>query len=663
MAFALQLSRFFSRAGTPARIAVDNPEQTARQAAQQLEPDVADAQQALVEFGRCSSDEFTQIAEGLSALHGRLGDVRTQAIDLDNILQENDGDRALTSAFDLFRKSIDLAHASIGIALSQEEQMELMEEKLLQNRNRFAKNSLMFRVLVMNIRAEAARIPTSDRSVFVAVAGEMDSMERQMSASVETAFAKLESIVREATLGRAQLQSLKENLQNNARRSITLLRTELDTVKNGLAPCLQGSKEITRLLATARTQTGALITSLQYQDIVSQQLAHVGQGFADIATDLSPDDSASAPDLSYLHHAARVQKNHLGVSRRAIQDASDRIGGASRALLETGTALVTCFTTMERTADAVFRESQVSQKFKTETDTLVSISGQSEITSDRIAQLLDRIEECVRVFSTEIRHHELEVQLVALNAQIAAARMPDARALNKLAEETAQLSHNAADLTRMMREQLSEALTHLNGMRKEADEVKTTIGREKSELAGGSIVVSAKLARLNDRIHRSSGEASRQFDVAYRQVSELLRALQFPQLIATSFDPAEALCENLLAATADFAHGPISEAGAQRIAVHESRYTMKEEREAHSAAIAVTAPAAVAPAAAITAIELFDDEPAPVAAPAITRTVSSALKPEPAGTTAAPAPAAAAAPALATVSAASDDLGAGVELF
>lgn len=662
MLIRFHLPRFILRWRERTTSVADEPQPTdALQAVNQFAPEVAAAQEALVEFGRCSSDEFTQIAEDVSALHSRLGEVRTKAEQLDAILQETDEDRALTSAFELFKRSVDLAHASIGIALSQEEQMELMEERLLQNRNRFAKNSLMFRVLVMNIRAEAARIPSTDRAVFVAVAGEMDAMERQMSATVETAFTKLETIVREAVTGRILLQNLKETLHDNAQRSIGLLRAELDRIKSGLAPCVQGSKEITALLAQARTQTGALITSLQYQDIVSQQLAHVSQGFDDMAGDLEPAENA-LPDLSYLHHAARVQRNHLGTSRRAIQDASDRIGEAGRALLGTGAALVSHFSAMEKVADAVFRESQVGEKFKTETEILVKIAGQSEITNDRIARLLDRIEESVRVFSTEIRHHELEVQLVALNAQIAAARMPDARALNKLAEETAQLSHNAADLTRMMREQLGETLVHLTVMRKEGEEVRETIGREKSELAGGSLIVTAKLARFNDRIHRSSGEASSQFEVAYRQVRDLLPALQFPHLIATSFDTAEGLCENLLAATADFAHGTISEAGAQRIAVHESRYTMKEEREAHSAAIAVTTSAAVAPAAAITAIELFDDEPTPATAPSIARTVSSALKPESASTTAAPAKAATA-PPLATVSAASDDLGAGVELF
>lgn len=661
MAIGLHISRLLARwRARPATA----PQVEATLSTHHFEPAVAAAQAALREFGECSSREFTQIAEDVSTLHGKLGAVRTQAAQLDSILQETDDDRALSSAFELFKRSVDLAHASIGIALSQEEQMEQMEAKLLQNRNRFGKNSLMFRVLVMNIRAEAARIPTADRAVFVAVAGEMDAMERQMSATVETAFSKLETIVHEGVTGRYQLQNLKESLHENAQRSIALLRNELDEIKSGLAPCIHGSREINALLEKARHQTGALITSLQYQDIVSQQLAHVSQGFDDMGGDLNPAANAT-PDFSFLNHAARVQRTHLGTSRRAIQDASDRIGDAGRSLLATGAALVERFGAMEKSADAVFSKSRVGEKFKQETETLVRTAGQSEVTNERIARLLDRIEDAVSTFSTEIRHHELEVQLVALNAQIAAARMPDARALNKLAEETAQLSHNAADLTRMMREQLAETLSHLKVMRKEGEDVRETIGREKSELARGSEIVTAKLARFNDRIHRSSGEAARQFDVAYRQVRDLLPSLQFPQLIAPSFEPSESLCDLLLAATADYADKAMSVEGAQRIAVHESRYTMQEEREAHSAAVTKSAPSPAVPAAAaaVAAVELFDEEPAPSAPAVVTRTTSSALPPASPATPPASFTEPAATPALATVAAGGDDLGAGVELF
>lgn len=639
---------------------------------------VSNAREAIAEFGRCSSDEFTALAEALGELDGRFADITRQAGELDRILQEHDEDRALTSAFTLYKKSVDLAHASIGIALSQEEQMELMEEGLLQNRNHFAKNSLMFRVLVMNIRAEAARIPSEERAVFVAVAGEMSAMEQQMNASVEKAFSQLETIVQEAVRDRGQLNSLQTTLHETAQRSIGLLRHELDVIKRGLAPCVEASQEISRLIQAARAQTSTLITSLQYQDIVTQQLVHVSQGFDDLTTPGGSPDAPGRHDLAFIHRAAKVQQSQLKSSRSAVQEAADRIGETSRQLLETGASLVAHFQRMEQVADAVFRGSQVGAMFKMETDRLVGIAGQSETTNARIAALLDRIEQSVRVFSTEIRHYELETQLVALNAQIAASRMPEARALNKLAEETSQLSSNAASLTRLMREQLAETLSHLTGMRQEAGEVRRTIGAEKADLAGGSAEVSAKLARLNDRIHRSSGEASRQFEAAYRRLRDLLQTLQFPALIEPSFAPSEELCTGLLELSAGHATAELTAEAARRIAVQESRYTMQQERESHSAALgATTVAVAASPAAA--GIELFGDEPAaaPAAAPAAnvevfgadpapaptapvaaTRTVSSALVPPEAGTPPEPRELATAGSA-----ASSEVLAPGVELF
>ncbi len=599
----------------------------ARRSVRRLQPAFAAGRQGLADFGQYSDGEFTGLAEGLGSLDARLAEIRTQAAELDNILQDHDEDRALSSAFELFKKSVDLAHASIGIALSQEEEMTQMEGRLLHNRKQFAQNSLLFRVLVLNLRAEAARIDPENRAIFVAVAGEMEAMERQMSATVSGAFAELEAIVHEAAAGRRQLQGLQGNLQACAQRSIQVLRHELEQIKTNLTPCAEASRRITGLLAQTRTQTGELIVSLQYQDIVRQQLEHVGQGFDDLASHLGPAGSKAALDLGYLQHAARVQQTQLNSSRRAIEEAGGKIGDAGRALLATGAALGDQFAQMEEIAQEVFRDSRVGQLFKQETENLVQIASQSEHTNDRITRLLERIEVSLRVFSSEISHHEFEVQLVALNAQIAAARVPSARALDKLAEETATVSWSTAGLTRTMSAELSQTLTRLKGMRQEADEVRLTIGRERADLAGGAVTVSAKLARLNERIVHNSGATARNFHAAYQHVRELLPALRFPALIAPTFAPAEDICDHLLAATADFSTAEITDDGASRLAAHRGRYTMQQERAAHTAALG--------------ADELFDAGSVPAAVPAADSNPPAAV------------------PALVP----SHDLGEGVDLF
>lgn len=563
----------------------------------------------LQEFDHCSTGEFSALAEGLTTLDSRLAEVAAQAAELDGVLQDRDGDRAHQSAFDLYKKSVDLAHASIGIALSQEEEMQQLESRLLQNRNQFAQNSLMFRVLVLNVRAEAARpeIDPAHRAVFASVAEEMAAMGLQMNKTVETAFDELEAIVEEAAMGRTQLETLKHELQETAQRSIHSLRNELEQLKTSLAPCATANLAITRLLTEARNQTGEMITSLQFQDIVRQQLEHVTQGFDDIAGHVR----AHRPDPAYVHQASRLQSSHLGLSRESIAGAGDRLRTTGRALLGTGAELASQFTEMERVSVDVFRRSQLGTLFKDETANLVAIASRSETTNERITRLLDRIEESVRIFSTEIARHEFDVQLVALNAQVAAARVPEARALNKLTEETARLAASTAELTAHMSAQLRETMSRLQGMRDEAEKVRQTIGQEKADLSASSSSVDAKLARLNQRILQSSNESARSFRAAYESVRDLIAALSFPDRIADAFAPAEQLCSQLDDATLRFAGFEPGEIGAAQLVAHRRRYTMQAERAAHAAIVAPAA--AVAVAANDSDPELFGD---PVATPA-----------------------------------------------
>ncbi len=576
---------------------------------------VADGRRSLADFDTCSTGEFSGLAECLSTLHTRLGEVAAEAASLDRVLQDRDGDRAHQSAFDLYKKSVDLAHASIGIALSQEEEMEQLEARLLQNRTQFTQNSLMFRVLVLNIRAESARpeIDPAHRAVFASVADDMAAMGTKMTTTVDAAFNELEVIVDEAATGRKDLETLKQSLHVGAKQSIALLRSELELIKHSLAPCAEANAAITDLLTRARNQTGDLITALQFQDIVRQQLEHVGQGFDDIAGHVGTNGSRQNIDLAYLRHAARVQQTHLKGSRQAIEEAGRKIGSAGTALLATGSELVSRFETMERVAAGAFSRSQLGTLFKTETATLVEIAGQSEATNERIARLLDRIEKAIRVFSSEISHHEFDVQLITLNAQVAATRIPEALALNKLTEETAHLAAATATLTSTMSNQLRDTLVRLQAMRDEAARVRETIGREKTELTSSSVSVDAKLARLNDRILKSSSETSQHFNAAYEQVRTQVGSLQFPLLIAGAYAPAEELCVRLIDTTAPFADVELSAAGRDALAVHQSRYTMEDERNAHLAT--VQAPGTPAPAApADDGLELFGDDPAPAPA-------------------------------------------------
>lgn len=572
-----------------------------------LRPEIARDQQALLAFDRCSGGEFTELAKGLAALESQLAEVGTQAGQLNLMLQDRDEDRALSSAFALHQKAVAVARTSIGFALSQGERMAQIESGLLQNRERFAQNRLKYRVLVMAIRAEAARIDPENRATFQSVADEIDHMQKQMSTVMEAAFLRLEEIVSEAAAGRVELGRLQGSIQQSAEQSSQQLGSALEHLQRNLGPCADANEHITQLLRETRSQTDELITSLQYQDIVRQQLDHVSLGLDDIAAHLGSAAPQRSVDLAYLHHAARVHRSHLGASRSAIEKAGCQIEDGSAALLKTGTELMTRFAQMEQAATVVFSGSQVHELFKRETDNLVEIANLCDATHQRICDLLNRIEQTVETLSSDVRRHELDVKLIALNSQIAAARVLNAGALNRLAEEISYQSAETASLTAAMGTQLGDALMRLRRIRDEDEKVQATIRRDKADIADCSASVSEKLNRLNGRLQHSSGKVAGDFGQAYQRVCDLLTALQFPAHIAETFAPAESFCDRLLAATERFGSADdLSTEGSDRLAAQHGRYTMREERDAHAAAVANgPAPALEATISAANNVELF----------------------------------------------------------
>jgi hypothetical protein len=351
---------------------------------------------------------------------------------------------------------------------------------------------------------------------------------------------------------------------------------------------VEGSRQVAQMLAETRTGTASILTSLQYQDIVRQQLEHIAAGFEEILALVGSDAPAAGDDfeLGYLHQAIRLQQTHLCSSRASIEKAGQEVTRGLNELLRTGGALVEAIRRMEAAVDTAFRKSNLADLFKVETERLVEIARQSEQTNDRIGRLVEEVEKFAGVLAHDISGQEFEVRLVALNAEIAAARLSSAGALTRLAQEISRLSDNTADLTRTMTEELGVTLSQMRTLRTESDDIRQTLGREKEELAAEAAVVSGKLARLNEGVQRCSSDVGRKFSTVYDEVRALLPTLQFPTLIELCYGPAERMCEQLLAQTAPFAAtGVLSVAAVERLDAHKDHYTMNREHEAHAAAL------------------------------------------------------------------------------
>lgn len=598
-----------------------------------LQPAIEQSQAALLDFGQETDAEFTELAKGLSELNNRFTSIREQAESLDELLHQRDKDNILASAYQVYKSSVDLVHASMGIAISEQQQMGQVEEALTHAcrvRETFTRNNLLLRIITMSIRMEASRVDAENQSVFLNVAAAIATIDGKIAKTTEEAFGRIEEVIAEARQERNALHGLEQSLQGRAQQSIDKLQQELVDYKAALIPCAELSCKVGELFAQSGPLTLQVITSLQYQDIVRQQLEHVSAGFEDISTHLrclgTSSTSNTKPELGFLHHAACVQQAHLNSSRADIEKAGTEVSSGIGQLLDIGSQLIGNFTEMEKAAQAAFGRSRIAELFKHEIRQLTLIADQSEKANAKISRLVERIDEVVRVFSQEISSHEFEVKIVSLNAQIAAARMSAANALNKLAEESNLASDANATATAELTRELQSCLSQLQRIKKDADEFMLIVTREKDELEVNANRVSGQLASLGAQIGDRSSQVRREFASVQEAQNELLGRLRFRELIQTSYGPALQACEKLRAATHTFAlPEDLTAEGLRKLSAHQSRYTMERENELHSNALGKKSPPAALPASSTNAgdIDLFDtvtpDKPAPTA-PAPTAT-------------------------------------------
>jgi hypothetical protein len=579
-----------------------------------LDADTRACGQTLLQFGRSSDEEFTALAQGLSKLMQSLTELRQQREAFQLVLEDRDADRPLASAHEIYKRSVDIVHSSIGIAVSEQDQMGGIESVLLAAcgaSEHFRRNQLLLRLITMSIRMEATRLEPEHQATFINVGGAIGDITQKITASTEAAFQRIETVLAETRVERGHLGKIEHDLHHRAQSSIRTIQHELTALQAALAPCAEQGRGILELLAQTGPLTLRTLAALQHQDIVRQQLEHVAAGFNDLHHHLGDSGRTSRLELGYIHHAAGVQQAHLHSARLEIETATREVVGGLEAILAANSTHVERFDAMEAAAAAAFADFRIVRMFQEEISELSLVADKSREANNNISRLVDRIEHVVRVFAEEVGHHELDVKIVALNAQVAAAGVPAAEALSRLAEETSRISDDNSAITRELLAGLQAGLTQLRSIKTSADDFLKIVTNEKNELERDVTVVTDKLTRLSARVQSDVTRVRQAFASTRLSTKTLLDRLGLAALIEQSFPPTERLCEALLSASATHSdRRDLSDEATARLDAHRDRYTMQKENAIHATAFAVAATGAVA-AAANDDIELFAPEPLP----------------------------------------------------
>lgn len=554
----------------------------------------------LTEFSKLSDREFAALAKSLSDYRTQTDTLLEAAKTFKHLFEGDAEANAILRAVSLGKHAIELVHSSIGVGYAlrhQFDQVATTLDEALAARAQFEGNMVIFRTLAIGFRIEAARCEEVHRGIFSAVANDFTTLESQVAKTTAKAFEEIERLTR-ATRGEGDPHRAdSEQAQRASAERVERLRDELANIEAALAPCAEQARQTGALLDTLPEHMMSVVRHLQYQDIVRQKIEHINEGL----------EALRAPRNRSGHlfaHIASLQQAQLTQARGQIEQAGRELMGGTESIMQVGQETAERIHSLERAALRDLGTRQFAQHFADDLAHLTNVAQNTEETHRRIADHVDQVERVITFFTHEIAVQQNSVRLTALNAQIAAARLDDGGALEKLAQETNLIAKANARATDELRQKLTRTLEILQEVREEAATSLQLLSREKETLLAGAATIQDEIESYACAIEDDAKEIAHAFGRAHKSLVELHGSVTFPRHLARCFRPLEVALETFAAAAEG---APSAEAlkacphAAALLDHHSARYTMEEERVTHRHVVGTEMPT-------LTAADLdFDD--------------------------------------------------------
>ncbi len=560
-------------------------------------------------FSALSDREFAQLASVLGDYQGGVSTLLDSVRTFEELFDETAEDNALRCAVELGKHAIELVHSSIGVASNLQDQFERVASRLdeaLVARKEFEGNMIVFRSLAVSFRIEAVRCDSEHRSIFTAVADDFANLEQQVAQTTSSAFAEIERLT--STTRNAAVSSEDDFRHRASIQRVERLRTDITRMEGAIRPCGEQARAAAGLITDVPTAMQAIVQDLQFQDIVRQKLEHVEEGLAALH---DPSNRSFALFLRVSH----LQSSQLAKARQQIEAAGQSLLTSVSRLEAQGQETETHLRQLEQSVLHELGSREFASSFATDLEHLTEVARSTEETHERITAQVDQVERIITFFTREIATQQHQVRLTALNAQIAAARLENGGALERLAQETSRVARTNAHVTDSLRTKLEETLAILREVRLEAARSLELLSAEKSALEERAAVIGEQICAFANKIESDTGSVMEDFHHAHRALQQLREGLTFPTHLEAAFAPLE----TVLAAHAGTA---LDEADERRLARcartqtllrgHAERYTMEDERATHAAALL---PAAVLPATDLDSTDQPPRGPPPAASP------------------------------------------------
>lgn len=534
-----------------------------------------------------TEQDFLLVGENLADLSARAGSVSEVASSVIGLVASEESGRdmeTLRGAFDLLGDHFEKSRRTLSRSSGEFRKMLTSIESTHKPLSVFAGIVKRLHVLGVSTKIESARLVNGDNS-FEILAEDVESLARVIATKYEDISKGVVTLERamEGTL--SIIVSFEQSSHEHTRAILSGLTMDLSVLSERRALSRETASRLASEAEDVSKEIGEVVSSLQFHDITRQQIEHVIDVFGQIVSEGSSGTDGTDDDdgiREIIEDIGGVQTDQLDHARKELVSAVGRVMEHLRGIAERASRMATETTGLLSTSHV--QGSSFLSDLKDSASGVIASLVRSEEAETRLAgsvgSVLDMIGK-LSAFVHSIEEIGLEIELIALNAQIKAARAAgQGGPLGVLAGAIKDLSDSACGQTRIITDTLA-------AISESARLVEAIEAEGKGGATGSVKVMMTDMEALADSLGRSQAEAAALLHELNGRTLELTGSTERIRDSITAHQRAERVIQEVIGGMRRFGagsgdatrKGPRRATGRLEGLAH--RYTVDRERQIH----------------------------------------------------------------------------------